>query len=111
MRYVCEIFPHFGNKCPLFVVLGCMDMDILGKNVTITLVDSYEDEMQMGAWLPDECKITIKRGLGEDETARTLLHEVAHAVYQMTGAPGRRLTEEDFATLCELFLIIFKNRE
>jgi len=86
-------------------------MDILGKNVTITYHRYENDSSTMGEWLPETNTIRIRMGIPEDEKPRVLLHEVAHVVWQSTGAPNRKIGEEDFATLCELFLEIFKKRE
>lgn len=88
-----------------------MDISILGRKVTILGVNGIPEEGTQGQWLPDLDVIVLDVSLHPDIVARNLVHEVAHVVFQQTGNPDRTLDEEDFATLCELFLGIFKNRE
>jgi hypothetical protein len=88
-----------------------MHIDILGRSVAIVSVDSFEDEDQVGCFSLRDGEISVLGGMDVEMTAKTIVHEAAHAVFQMTGDIDRTLSEEDFAVLSELFLDIFKKRE
>ena len=56
----------------------------LGDTIyTIRFVRKFDDDpRQVGECCPSECEIKIKLGLGREETFKTLIHEIAHGLFE-----------------------------
>ncbi len=51
----------------------------------IRFVRSFKDETTLGECDPSEHEIRIKQGMGREETLKTLLHELLHAIFEFEG--------------------------